>query len=96
QADVPPKKRTNEGLQAAFASLADSARSAGARLNDKLFAELETQARSEPNLELRTAASQALGAMINLPAELAVMEGPAQALGPQLIIDAILNSPSGS
>jgi len=34
--------------------------------------------------------------MINLPAELAVMEGPAQALGPQLIIDAILNSPSGS
>ncbi|HOA74921.1 MAG TPA: HEAT repeat domain-containing protein [Phycisphaerae bacterium] len=81
---------------AAFASLADSARSAGARLNDKLFAELETQARSEPNLELRTAASQALGAMINLPAELAVMEGPAQALGPQLIIDAILNSPSGS
>jgi HEAT repeat protein len=57
---------------AAFASLAESAREMGNRLNERLARELINQAMSEPNLELRTAASQALGATIKMPAELAV------------------------
>lgn len=57
---------------AAFASLAESARQFGNRLNEKSGKQLIAQAMNEPNLELRTAASQALGATINMPAELAV------------------------
>lgn len=57
---------------AAFASLAESARELGDRLSDRLTKELIQQAMSEPDLELRTAASQALGAIIKMPAELAV------------------------
>ncbi len=57
---------------AAFASLAESARYLGNRLPNKLVKELIEQAKSEPDLKLRTAASQALGSTINMPAELAV------------------------
>jgi HEAT repeat protein len=57
---------------AAFASLAESARYLGNRLDEKLTKELIKAAMSEPNLDLRTAASQALGSTINMPAELAV------------------------
>jgi hypothetical protein len=66
---------------ATFASLAESAQLLGNRLNEALTKELIAQARSEPNLDLRTAASKALGATINMPAELAV--------------EAILNGPKG-
>ncbi len=57
---------------AAYGSLADSAHRLGNRLSDKLTKAVIAQAMSEPNMELRTAASQALGATINMPAELAV------------------------
>ncbi|MBI4581557.1 MAG: HEAT repeat domain-containing protein, partial [Planctomycetes bacterium] len=57
---------------AAFGSLAESARYLGNRLNEQTTKELIKAATSEPNLDLRTAASQALGSTINMPAELAV------------------------
>jgi CheY-like chemotaxis protein len=46
-----------------FALLADSARRFGAQLDEGLTSRLMEQAVGEPNLTLRTAASQALGAM---------------------------------
>jgi len=49
-----------------FSALADSARQFGPLLEDPTTASLITQAMTEPNLDLRTSASQALGAM-NLP-----------------------------
>jgi hypothetical protein len=51
-----------------FALLANSARRFGAQLDAQLASQLKEQAVGEPNLTLRTAASQAMGAM-NLPAE---------------------------
>ncbi|MCL2330873.1 MAG: hypothetical protein FWC56_06190, partial [Phycisphaerae bacterium] len=57
---------------AAFGSLAESARLLGDRLDPAQTQALIEMAKSEPSLELRTAASQALGSAINMPAELAV------------------------
>ncbi|HPD28830.1 MAG TPA: HEAT repeat domain-containing protein [Phycisphaerae bacterium] len=51
-----------------FGLLADSARRFGNQLDDSLMSRLMEQATSEPNLTLRTAASQAMGAM-NPPVE---------------------------
>ncbi len=51
-----------------FALLADSARRFGAQLDEALTSRLKEQAVSEPNLTLRTAASQAMGAT-NPPVE---------------------------
>ena len=52
----------------AFALLADSARRFGAQLDEGLTSRLKEQAVGEPNLTLRTAASQAMGAT-NPPVE---------------------------
>jgi HEAT repeat protein len=57
---------------AAFGSLAESARELGNRLDDKLNKALVEAVKSEPDAKLRTAASEALGAAIHMPAELAV------------------------
>lgn len=56
---------------AAFSSLAESARRFGARLDPHMTRQLIKQALSAADLELRTGASEALGAM-NLPGDLAV------------------------
>lgn len=66
---------------AAYGSLAESARLVGSRLNDALTKQVIQQAMSEPSLELRNAASQALGATINMPAELAVEAILGQSMG---------------
>ncbi len=58
--------QTESLRKAAFASLAESARRFGSKLEDTAVQKLIEQAVTEPNLALRTAASQALGAM-NLP-----------------------------
>lgn len=52
----------------AFSALAESARRFGSQLDNDLMDRLVDQAIGEPNLELRTAASQAMGAM-NAPIE---------------------------
>lgn len=57
---------------AAFDSLAESSRRMGNRLSEETTRRLISQAMSEPDLELRTAASQALGSTIDMPGELAV------------------------
>lgn len=63
-ADVALSSEQTEDLRlVAFDALADSARWYGMKLNDQQTEELMQQALGEPNLVLRTAASQALGAM---------------------------------
>jgi len=54
--------------QAAFSALAESARQFGSHLDEAMTRKLIEQAFGEPNLKLRTAASQVLGA-VNLPGE---------------------------
>jgi hypothetical protein len=55
-------KETESLRTVAFGLLADSARRFGAQLDENLTSRLMEQATSEPNLALRTAASQAMGA----------------------------------
>ena len=58
---------SSESLRlAAFSALAESARQFGINLDERQTNELMVQARGEPNLTLRTAASRTVGAM-NLP-----------------------------
>jgi HEAT repeat protein len=64
-------KETDSLRIACFGLLADSARRFGSQLDDNLLGRLKEQAVSEPNLTLRTAASQAFGAT-NPPVELVV------------------------
>jgi hypothetical protein len=58
------KTDNTESLRVAvFGSLADSAKHAGNKLTEEQVNELVKQAMDEPNLNLRTAASKALGAL---------------------------------
>ena len=63
-AEVAFDEANNESLRlAAFASLAESARRHGNRLDEQRVQRLLEIARNEPNMTLRTAASQTLGAL---------------------------------
>ncbi|HEY3242732.1 MAG TPA: HEAT repeat domain-containing protein [Phycisphaerae bacterium] len=62
--DLALKTDNTESLRVAvFGSLADSAKHAGNKLTEEQVNELVKQAMDEPNLNLRTAASKALGAL---------------------------------